>query len=49
MLEVSNVSKTYENGVKALQDADTGNIRFDGHDVLNDPQFLRSQLGYLPH
>ena len=80
MLEISNVSKTYDNGVKALQDvslsidngmfgllgpngagkstllrtiatlqdADSGNISFDGHDVLNDPQFLRSQLGYLP-
>ncbi len=80
MLEISNISKTYENGVKALQDvslsidngmfgllgpngagkstllrtiatlqdADSGNISFDGHDVLNDPQFLRNQLGYLP-
>jgi ABC-2 type transport system ATP-binding protein len=80
MLEISNISKTYDNGVKALQDvslsidngmfgllgpngagkstllrtiatlqdADSGNISFDGHDVLSDPQFLRGQLGYLP-
>ncbi len=80
MLTINNLSKTYDNGVKAmddisldipkgmfgllgpngagksslmrtiatLQDADVGEINFDGINVLNDPQTLRQRLGYLP-
>lgn len=80
MLTINNLSKTYDNGVKAmdnisleipkgmfgllgpngagksslmrtiatLQDADNGDIHFDGINVLNDPQALRQRLGYLP-
>lgn len=31
-----------------LQQPDSGQVFFSGHDVLNDPQALRRQLGYLP-
>lgn len=31
-----------------LQPPDSGQIFFDGHDVLDQPQHLRSYLGYLP-
>lgn len=31
-----------------LQQPDSGQIFFDGIDILKDPQALRSQLGYLP-
>ncbi|MFT6734484.1 MAG: ABC-type multidrug transport system ATPase subunit [Polaribacter sp.] len=80
MLTINNLSKTYDNGVKAmdnisleipkgmfgllgpngagksslmrtiatLQDADKGEINFDGINVLEDPQALRQRLGYLP-
>ncbi|PCI65440.1 MAG: multidrug ABC transporter ATP-binding protein [Gammaproteobacteria bacterium] len=80
MLTINNLSKTYDNGVKAmdnisleipkgmfgllgpngagksslmrtiatLQDADEGEIDFDGINVLKDPQALRQRLGYLP-
>lgn len=80
MLTITNLTKTYDNGVKALdgvnltiskgmfgllgpngagksslmrtiaalQSADSGNIVFDGIDVLADPQSLRKTLGYLP-
>ena len=80
MLEIKNLSKTYANGVKAidevnlklehgmfgllgpngagksslmrtiatLQQPDTGSIKFDGIDVLKNPQDLRLKLGYLP-
>ncbi len=80
MLTINNLSKTYDNGVKAmdnisleipkgmfgllgpngagksslmrtiatLQDADEGEINFDGINVLEDPQALRQRLGYLP-
>lgn len=80
MLKISSLSKTYANGVKALdnvnltvpkgmfgllgpngagksslmrtiatlQDADDGEITFDGINVFNDPQTLRQRLGYLP-
>jgi len=80
MLSISNLEKTYENGVKALDDvtlnipkglfgllgpngagksslmrtiatlqsADAGSIVFDQLDVLNQPNELRSRLGYLP-
>jgi ABC-type multidrug transport system ATPase subunit len=34
--------------VATLQQADTGTIRFDGLDVLNQPAELRKKLGYLP-
>lgn len=79
-LSISNLSKTYDNGVKALnnlsleigpgmfgllgpngagkstlmrtiatlQDADSGEISFNGIDVLEDPMSLRKALGYLP-
>jgi ABC-2 type transport system ATP-binding protein len=79
-LKVLGISKTYPNGVKALQDIslsipngmfgllgpngagksslmrtiatlqtpDTGSIEFDGMDVIQHPDQLRSQLGYLP-
>lgn len=79
-LKVKGVSKTYSNGVKALnsvdlevnsgmygllgpngagksslmrslatlQAPDSGSIALDGVDILADPDYLRSQLGYLP-
>jgi len=79
-LQISNLSKTYPNGVQALkgvslnisngmfgllgpngagkstlmrtiatlQDADSGEILFDGIDVQKDKQELRKVLGYLP-
>ena len=79
-LAISNLSKTYPNGVKALndvsmviprgmygllgpngagkstlmrtiatlQEADSGTIRLDELDVLNDKQGMRKVLGYLP-
>jgi len=80
MLTISGLTKTYPNGVRALdgveleapagmfgllgpngagksslmrtiatlQTADQGAIRFDGVDVLSQPEKLRAQLGYLP-
>ena len=80
MLEIKNLTKTYSNGVKAidhvnlqldhgmfgllgpngagksslmrtiatLQQPDTGSMKFDGIDILKNPQELRLQLGYLP-
>ena len=80
MLSISAVSKTYPNGVRALdnvslevpagmfgllgpngagkstlmrtiatlQQPDQGSIRFDGIDVLEQPDRLRRTLGYLP-
>lgn len=79
-LKISNLSKTYGNGVKALDDLsleigsgmfgllgpngagkstlmrtiatlqapDTGSIRFDEIDVIEEPLRLRQELGYLP-
>ncbi|MBO9565372.1 MAG: ABC transporter ATP-binding protein [Niastella sp.] len=32
----------------ALQPPDSGQVLFDGKDILQQQQFLRSQLGYLP-
>lgn len=34
--------------IATLQQPDSGSIRFDGIDVLQDPRALRRQLGYLP-
>ena len=34
--------------IATLQQPDTGSIRFDGLDVLNQPTELRRKLGYLP-
>ncbi len=80
MLTIKELSKTYSNGVQALngvnltidcglfgllgpngagksslmrtlaslQGADTGSIVFNGCNVLDNPQQLRAQLGYLP-
>jgi len=80
MLSVQSISKTYPNGVKALDDVsleippgmfgllgpngagkstlmrtlatlqlpDAGAVRFDGIDVLAEPDRLRRTLGYLP-
>ena len=80
MLTITNLSKTYPNGVRALkgvslsierglfgllgpngagkstlmrtlatlQEPDTGEILFDGLDVVRDPQAHRRHLGYLP-
>lgn len=80
MLSIHNVSKTYPNGVHALDDVsldipagmfgllgpngagkstlmrtiatlqlpDHGTIRFDGFDLLAEPDRLRRTLGYLP-
>ncbi|MBT8068690.1 MAG: ABC transporter ATP-binding protein [Gammaproteobacteria bacterium] len=80
MLEISNISKTYDNGVQALRDVslsvgqgmfgllgpngagksslmrtiaalqapDSGHIHFDGVDIVEHPQVMRDQLGYLP-
>ena len=80
MLTITNLSKTYPNGVQALkgvslaierglfgllgpngagkstlmrtlatlQEPDTGEILFDGLDVIRDPQTHRRHLGYLP-
>ncbi|MFI5452673.1 ABC transporter ATP-binding protein [Pedobacter sp. UC225_61] len=79
-LTIQNLSKSYTNGVKALDNVslsisngmfgllgpngagksslmrtlatlqlpDTGKIFFDGNDVLENPQQMRTQLGYLP-
>jgi len=79
-LKIENLSKTYPNGVKALdginlkitngmfgllgangagkstlmrtiaslQEPSTGSITFNATDVLNQPQKIREQLGYLP-
>ncbi|SHJ33503.1 ABC transporter ATP-binding protein [Aquimarina spongiae] len=79
-LQITNVSKTYPNQVKALsdisltiknglfgllgpngagksslmrtiatlQEPSTGTISFNGIDILDQPQELRTQLGYLP-
>lgn len=79
-LQIHNLSKTYNNGVQALnkvsltisngmfgllgpngagksslmrtlaalQPPDSGQVLFDGKDILLQQQFLRSQLGYLP-
>lgn len=79
-LQIKKLSKTYTNGVKALdnlsleisngmfgllgpngagkstlmktiaglQPADTGEIIFNGQNVLTDPLFIKKQLGYLP-
>lgn len=80
ILSLQNVSKTYKNGVKALDDVtitinagmfgllgpngagksslmrtiatlqtpDTGNIDFNGLDILNNKIAFRKELGYLP-
>lgn len=80
MLEIQGLSKTYSNGIKAinnislhidcgifgllgangagksslmrtlatLQDADSGEIRLDGIDILKNPSQARTMLGYLP-
>jgi len=80
MLSITDLSKTYRNGVQALcrvnlsiepgmfgllgpngagkstlmrtiatlQDPDRGQIRFEGVDILEHPQIIREQLGYLP-
>jgi ABC-type multidrug transport system ATPase subunit len=80
MLKIKDLSKTYNNGVHALnnvnleipkglfgllgpngagksslmrtistlQEADCGQITFDGIDVFADPQAIRQRLGYLP-
>jgi ABC-type multidrug transport system ATPase subunit len=80
MLSITSISKTYPNGVRALNDVsidipvgmfgllgpngagkstlmrtiatlqqpDSGRIRFDGIDVLAEPDRLRRTLGYLP-
>jgi ABC-type multidrug transport system ATPase subunit len=80
MLTITNLSKTYPNGVQALkgvsltverglfgllgpngagkstlmrtlatlQEPDTGDIIFDGLDVVRDPEAHRRHLGYLP-
>lgn len=34
--------------IATLQTADSGSITFAGHNVLQDPTWLRSRLGYLP-
>lgn len=34
--------------IAGLQEADEGNIQFNGVDILAQPQFIRNQLGYLP-
>ncbi|MFT3827485.1 MAG: ABC transporter ATP-binding protein [Chitinophagaceae bacterium] len=79
-LQILNLSKTYSNGVKALnnvslnisngmfgllgpngagksslmrtlatlQQPDSGQVLFDGNNILQNQQQLRSQLGYLP-
>jgi ABC-type multidrug transport system ATPase subunit len=79
-LEITGITKTYANGVKALgnvnlsmekgmfgllgpngagksslmrtlatlQPPDSGDIKFNDIDVLNSPESLRAQLGYLP-
>ncbi len=79
-LLIQNLSKTYSNGVKALDNVslsisngmfgllgpngagksslmrtlatlqlpDSGNLFFDGTDILKNPQEMRNQLGYLP-
>ena len=79
-LQIKNLSKTYSNGVKAMQNlslqigngmfgllgpngagkstlmktiaglqpADSGEIIFNGVNVLDNPLFIKKQLGYLP-
>ena len=79
-LQIKNLSKTYSNGVKAMQNlslqigngmfgllgpngagkstlmktiaglqpADSGEIIFNGVNVLNNPLYIKKQLGYLP-
>jgi ABC-type multidrug transport system ATPase subunit len=79
-LKIENLSKCYQNGVKALDNVsltisngmfgllgpngagksslmrtlatlqlpDSGSIRFDGIDIVKNPQGMRKQLGYLP-
>ena len=57
-LEISHLSKTYANGVLALddvsrtiatlQDADSGSIRLADLDVLQQKDQVRTLLGYLP-
>lgn len=79
-LEIKNLSKTYRNGVQALdhvslsitngmfgllgpngagkstlmktiatlQSPSSGHILFNDRDILQDPEYLRKQLGYLP-
>jgi ABC-type multidrug transport system ATPase subunit len=79
-LEIKNLSKAYDNGVKALQNisleigtgmfgllgpngagksslmktivglqpADSGEIFFNGVDILKTPLFIKKRLGYLP-
>ncbi len=34
--------------IAGLQEADEGNIQFNGLDILTQPQYIRNQLGYLP-
>jgi ABC-2 type transport system ATP-binding protein len=34
--------------IATLQEPDAGSLRFEGHDVVADPRFLRRRLGYLP-
>lgn len=34
--------------IAGLQEADQGQIHFNGVDILDQPQFIRNQLGYLP-
>ncbi len=80
MLELNSLNKTYDNGVKALQQVslsipkglfgllgpngagkstlmrtlatlqsvDSGEVTFDGIDLLGDPIKIRQRLGYLP-
>ncbi|PTL75861.1 ABC transporter ATP-binding protein [Vitiosangium sp. GDMCC 1.1324] len=80
MLTISRLSKTYANGVRALdgvsltigsglfgllgpngagkstlmrtiaalQEPDEGEILFDGRNIIQEPQHVRHQLGYLP-
>jgi len=80
MLTITELSKTYSNGVKALnglnltvkqgmfgllgpngagksslmrtlatlQSPDSGKIIFNGSNILNHPQSMRNNLGYLP-
>jgi ABC-type multidrug transport system ATPase subunit len=79
-LKIKQLTKSYQNGVKALDDVtlniangmfgllgpngagksslmrtlatlqlpDTGQVHFDGNDVLQNPQEMRNKLGYLP-
>lgn len=79
-LKIEKLTKTYANGVKALngvsleigngmfgllgpngagksslmktivglQQPDSGNISFNGEDIIQNPDFIKKQLGYLP-